>query len=48
MIVGVGSSATAIGIFKVASLYFPQEKSARMANLSIIIGLLGAMWINRH
>lgn len=42
IIVGVGSSASAIGIFKVASMYFLQEKSARMASLSIIIGLLGA------
>ncbi len=42
IIVGIGSSASAIGIFKVASMYFSQEKSARMASLSIIIGLLGA------
>lgn len=44
IIVGVGSSASAIGIFKVASMYFSQEKSARMASLSIIIGLLGAIY----
>ncbi|MGL9717165.1 MAG: MFS transporter [Wolbachia sp.] len=44
MIVGVGSSASAIGIFKVANMYFSQEKSARMASLSIIIGLLGAIY----
>ncbi|WP_264682829.1 MULTISPECIES: MFS transporter [unclassified Wolbachia] len=44
MIVGVGSSASAIGLFKVASMYFSQEKSARMASLSIIIGLLGAIY----
>lgn len=42
IIVGIGSSASAIGIFKVASMYFSQEKSARMASLSVIIGLLGA------
>ncbi|QOD38518.1 MFS transporter [Candidatus Wolbachia massiliensis] len=44
IIVGVGSSASAIGLFKVASMYFSQEKSARMASLSIIIGLLGAIY----
>ncbi|MGL9761702.1 MAG: MFS transporter [Wolbachia sp.] len=44
IIVGIGSSASAIGIFKVASMYFSQEKSARMASLSIIIGLLGAIY----
>jgi predicted MFS family arabinose efflux permease len=44
IIVGIGSSASAIGLFKVASMYFSQEKSARMASLSIIIGLLGAIY----
>ncbi|MDD9331256.1 MAG: MFS transporter [Wolbachia sp.] len=44
IIVGVGSSASAIGLFKVASMYFSQEKSARMASLSIIIGLSGAIY----
>ncbi|WP_341808787.1 MFS transporter [Wolbachia endosymbiont (group E) of Neria commutata] len=43
IIVGIGSSASAIGLFKVASMYFSQEKSARMASLSIIIGLLGGI-----
>ncbi len=44
MIVEIGSSASAIGLFKVASMYFSQEKSARMASLSIVIGLLGAIY----
>ncbi|GFQ96469.1 MFS transporter [Trichonephila clavata] len=44
IIVGIGSSASAIGLFKVASMYFSQEKSARMASLSIVIGLLGAIY----
>ncbi|WP_174855537.1 MFS transporter [Wolbachia endosymbiont of Ctenocephalides felis wCfeT] len=44
IIVGAGSSASAIGLFKVASMYFAQEKSARMASLSIIIGLTGAIY----
>ncbi|QKX00764.1 MFS transporter [Wolbachia endosymbiont of Dipetalonema caudispina] len=44
IIVGVGSSASAIGIFKVASMYFSREKSAKMASLSIVIGLLGAVY----
>ncbi len=43
VIVGIGSSASAIGIFKVSNMYFSQEKSVRMASLAIIIGLLGAM-----
>ncbi|MDN5247983.1 MAG: MFS transporter [Wolbachia endosymbiont of Tyrophagus putrescentiae] len=44
VIVGVGSSASAIGLFKVASMYFAQEKSARMASISIIIGIIGAVF----
>ncbi|WP_253300150.1 MFS transporter, partial [Wolbachia endosymbiont of Chironomus riparius] len=44
VIVGIGSSASAIGIFKVASMYFAQEKSPRMASLSIIIGISGAIY----
>jgi len=44
VIVGIGSSASAIGIFKVASMYFAQEKSAKMASLSIIIGLSGGIY----
>ncbi|WFW29729.1 MAG: MFS transporter [Wolbachia endosymbiont of Menacanthus eurysternus] len=44
IIVGIGSSASAIGIFKIANIYFSQEKSTRIASLSIIIGLLGAVY----
>ncbi|MDG7056503.1 MAG: MFS transporter [Wolbachia endosymbiont of Meromenopon meropis] len=44
IVVGIGSSASAVGIFKVASMYFSREKSARMASLSIIVGLLGAIY----
>lgn len=43
IIVGIGSSASAIGIFKVASMYFSKEKSARMVSLSIIIGISGGI-----
>ncbi|BFD48038.1 MAG: MFS transporter [Wolbachia endosymbiont of Sergentomyia squamirostris] len=44
IIVGIGSSASAIGVFKVASMYFSREKSAKMASISVIIGLLGAIY----
>ncbi|UWI83208.1 MFS transporter [Wolbachia endosymbiont of Howardula sp.] len=44
IVVGIGSSAAAIGIFKVANLYFPQEKSPRMTSISMIIGMLGAIY----
>ncbi|WP_333023074.1 MFS transporter [Wolbachia endosymbiont of Pentidionis agamae] len=44
IIVGIGSSASAIGLFKVASMYFAKEKSARMASLSIVIGIIGAVY----
>lgn len=44
VIVGIGSSASAIGIFKVATMYFAQEKSPKMASLSIIIGISGAVY----
>ncbi len=44
IVVGIGSSASAIGLFKVISMCFSQEKFARMVSFSITIGLLGAMY----
>lgn len=44
VIVGIGSSASAIGLFKVTSMYYSQEKFAKMVSFSITIGLLGAMY----
>lgn len=44
IIVGIGSSASAIGLFKVISMYYSQEKFAKMVSFSITIGLLGAMY----
>ncbi|MBV0899308.1 MAG: MFS transporter [Wolbachia endosymbiont of Fragariocoptes setiger] len=44
ILVGIGSSASAIGFFKVATMYFSKEKSAKMASLSMIVGLLGAIF----
>ncbi|OEY86428.1 permease [Wolbachia pipientis] len=44
IIVGIGSSASAIGIFKISNMYFSVEKSVMMTSLSIIIGILGAIF----
>ncbi|CAH58477.1 MFS transporter [Ehrlichia ruminantium] len=40
---GIGSAGAALGIFKIASMYY-NEKFAKMVGFSIIIGLLGAMY----
>lgn len=43
IITGVGSAGSALGLFKVASMYYG-NRFARMSGISVIIGLLGAMY----
>ena len=43
IITGIGSAGSALGLFKVANMYYG-DKFARMSGLSIIIGLVGAMY----
>jgi MFS family permease len=41
---GVGSSAAILGVFKVIRLNFPSQKFATVLGFSVMIGLLGAMY----
>ena len=43
IITGIGSAGSALGLFKVASMYYG-NRFVRMSGISIIIGLLGAMY----
>ncbi|WP_232228957.1 MFS transporter [Ehrlichia japonica] len=43
IITGIGSAGSALGLFKVASMYY-SNRFVRMSGISIIIGLLGAMY----
>ena len=43
VITGIGSAGSALGLFKVASMYY-NHKFGKMVGISIIIGLLGAMY----
>ncbi|KJV65631.1 MULTISPECIES: MFS transporter [Ehrlichia] len=43
IITGIGSAGSALGLFKVASMYY-DKRFVRMSGISIIIGLLGAMY----
>ena len=43
IITGIGSAGSALGLFKVAGMYYG-NRFARMSGISIIIGLLGAMY----
>lgn len=43
-LIGVGSSAAILGIFKIIRMAFIEEKFARMLSFSVMIGLLGAIY----
>ncbi|CEI84937.1 Major Facilitator Superfamily protein [Ehrlichia minasensis] len=43
IVTGIGSAGSALGLFKVANMYY-NNRFARMSGISIIIGLLGAMY----
>jgi predicted MFS family arabinose efflux permease len=43
-LVGVGSSAAILGVFKIIRITFSEARFARMLSLSVTIGLLGAIY----
>lgn len=43
-IVGIGSSASVLGLFKVVRANFPKEKFGRMIGITVTIGLIGAIY----
>ena len=43
-LVGVGSSAAILGVFKVVQTSFPTSKFSRMLSFSVTIGLMGAIY----
>ena len=43
-LVGIGSSAAILGIFRVTRTYFSEKRFARMLSFSVIIGLAGAIY----
>lgn len=44
LLMGMGSSAAILGVFKIIRLGFGDEKFNRMLGISVTIGLLGAIW----
>lgn len=43
-LIGVGSSAAILGLFKIIRMTFSEEKFPRMLSLSVTIGLIGAIY----
>lgn len=43
-VIGVGSSAAILGVFKIVRMTFSEARFARMLSLSVTIGLLGAIY----
>lgn len=43
-LIGMGSSAAILGVFKVLRMNFPENKFTRMLGISVMIGLLGALY----
>jgi predicted MFS family arabinose efflux permease len=44
LLLGIGSSAAILGIFKIVRMTFTEEQFSRMLSLSVTIGLLGAIY----
>ncbi len=44
VLIGMGSSAAILGIFKIIRLIFAEEKFTRMLSFSVMIGLIGAIY----
>ena len=44
LLVGIGSSAAILGLFKVIRMAFKEEQFSRMLSLSVTIGLIGAIY----
>ncbi len=44
LLIGVGSSAAILGVFKIIRMTFSEERFPRMLSLSVTIGLIGAIY----
>lgn len=44
LLVGLGSSAAILGVFKIIRMTFKEQQFSRMLSLSVMIGLLGAIY----
>lgn len=44
MLVGMGSSAAILGVFKIIRMTFAEERFTRMLSISVTIGLIGAIY----
>jgi predicted MFS family arabinose efflux permease len=44
LLIGIGSSAAILGVFKVLRMSFPEERFTRMLSFSVTIGLIGAIY----
>ncbi|MDG7052878.1 MAG: MFS transporter [Wolbachia endosymbiont of Alcedoecus sp.] len=47
VITGIGSSASALGLFKIISIYYRREKFAMMFSISVIIGISGGVFATK-
>ncbi len=43
-LIGMGSSAAILGVFKILRMNFPEDKFTRMLGISVMIGLVGALY----
>ncbi|MEB3703074.1 MFS transporte [Candidatus Bealeia paramacronuclearis] len=46
-LVGMGSSAAILGVFKIIRMTFPENRFTRMLSFSVMIGLIGALYGGR-
>lgn len=44
LLIGMGSSAAILGVFKIVRITFSEQRFARMLSLSVTIGLMGAIY----
>lgn len=44
LLIGIGSSAAVLGVFKIIRMTFAKERFARMLGISVAIGLVGAIY----
>lgn len=44
LVVGMGSSAAALGVFKIIQIFFAENKFSRMLGFSVMIGVMGAIY----
>lgn len=44
LLIGIGSSAAILGLFKIIRMTFSEERFSRMLSLSVTIGLIGAIY----